>query len=99
MPSYAGLADGRGVDERSQFLIERQILVLQIVDCGTHLDILAEESVEEVDVGGLEVDKVLEFLERCRLHSQEAEALRGSQQLVSTTQCPNNNSHRSVWTS
>jgi hypothetical protein len=57
VPSYAGLADGRGVDERSQFL-----------------DILAEESVEEVDVGGLEVDEVLEFFERCRLHGQEAEA-------------------------
>jgi hypothetical protein len=45
-------------------------------DCwqDANLDVLAEESVEEVYVGGPEVDEVLEFLEGRRLHGQEAEA-------------------------
>ena len=49
-------------------------MLLSIPGLATHLDVLSEESVEEVDVGGFEVDEVLEFLERCRLHSQETKA-------------------------
>lgn len=49
----------------------------QIVGAGTYLDVLAKQSVEEVDVCGAEVDEVLEFLNGRRLHGQEAEAWGG----------------------
>lgn len=39
-----------------------------------HLDVLGQESVEEVDVGGPEVHQVLEFLDRGGLHGEQTEA-------------------------
>lgn len=40
----------------------------------SYLDVLREQPVEEVHVCGLEVDKVLELLDRSRLHGKEPEA-------------------------
>jgi hypothetical protein len=72
VPSYAGLADGRGVDEGCQFL---QMLAhgSHVMYCGLHLDVLGQQSVEQVWVCGLEVDEVLELFDRSRLHSKESE--------------------------
>jgi hypothetical protein len=71
VPSYAGFADGRGVDEGSQFLRGCQLLALAMSKYATYLDVLAQKSVEKMYVGGLEVNKVLELLNGRRLHSQE----------------------------
>ena len=39
-----------------------------------HLDVLGQESVEDVVVGGPEVHQVLEFLDRGRLHGEQTQA-------------------------
>jgi len=40
----------------------------------THLDVVGEQSVEKVDIGGPEMHQVLELLNWRRLHSQKLEA-------------------------
>jgi hypothetical protein len=49
-------------------------LLLLYLGATTHLDVLAQQPVEEVYVGGFEVDKVLELLDGRGLHSQEPQA-------------------------
>lgn len=73
MPSYAGLADSRGVDERSQFLVNVSCNLLIRKDAVPYLDVLSEQPVEEMNVCGLEVDEVLEFLDWGCLHGQKLE--------------------------
>jgi hypothetical protein len=74
VPSYAGFADGRGVDEGSQFLCECQLLALVVSRYLTYLNVFAQQSVEQMYVGRLKMDEVLELLDRRRLHGQEPEA-------------------------
>jgi hypothetical protein len=73
MPSYAGFADGGGVDEGCQFL-EKSVLISGVACASSYLDIFRQQSVEQVWVCGLEVDEVLELLDRRSLHSEESEA-------------------------
>lgn len=50
---------------------------LRFSEVRSYLDVLGEQPVEQVHVGGLEVDKVLELLNGSRLHGQEPQASLG----------------------
>jgi hypothetical protein len=50
---------------------------LRFSEVDSYLDVLREQPVEKVDVGGLEVNKVLELFDGSGLHGQEPQASLG----------------------
>ena len=76
VPTQTGLSDGRGVDEGRQFLhvVSPRRSAGGRRGASAHLDVLRQQAVEEMDVGGLEVDEVLELLNGRRLHGQKPKA-------------------------
>ena len=76
-PSLASLANGGGVDERSEFLrtcCQTSLLGIPTLFVCTNLHVVREKAVEKVDVGVAKNREVLVLLDVGLLHLEDAKA-------------------------